>query len=640
MELCSLSVTGFRRFRKTATLQTQGKLVALVGPNEAGKSSLLEAIAMVAHNNEPNPGDFARGEDRSRFKIEARYFLSDEDRTAAGGIEAKWLKLEKGPDGRRNYEFQPKRPTRSLQPRRLLHDAIEMCRTNRKFRPRLEEAELLENIDSAIAILSSASETLKAGEIETVLADLSPVLSQLDAKDAASLRKLPMLLATFESSERAKSPSVAAWEALQDRLPEILVFGEDARNLASEYSIAALREAVPLSLSNLCRVAKLDLPRLLQIHGEGDAASVTTLEHQSNEILRQRFDEDWQQSGISVQIRVLDNSLLVQVINTTNEFTSFAERSDGLRQFVALQAFTTGSSSQSQILLVDEADQKLHYDAQADLVQMLARQEVAGKVIFTTHSAGCLPEDMGNGVRLVRPMKSDESRSEIVNRFWAENEPGFAPLLYGMGASTLAFFPTRNAVMVEGPSDMLLLPTMFREALGVDVLGFQFVPGLSEATEELGFHAPAIGLTSGILFLTDADPGGEKIRADLHKRGVSKDRLFALGTKGGNCEEVEDFISATILVTAANALLEKYHTKASPLKASDVGEIQRMAALEREFKKRTGVKLPKVDFAYEILAVQEMDPTVRLIDAKRRPAIKAVANAILKRFQKASQARQ
>jgi energy-coupling factor transporter ATP-binding protein EcfA2 len=638
MELCSISVTGFRRFRSKATLQTGGKLVALVGPNEAGKSSLLQAIALMANNDPPPASDLSRGEDPSRFKIEARYFLSDDDLLAAGGITSRWLRLEKGLDGKRRYAFEPDRPHRDLLSRRLLLEALEIARSNAKFRLRLDEKELLPDLDEAVTHLHSTEETFKKEEIDSIKDNISRIVDVVEIKDIAAIRKIEGLLKNFEIVEESLPPSVFAWNALNARLPQILLFDEDARSLASEYSLTALVNSVPQSLANLCRVAKLDLQNLLTVHGNGDRAAETTIEHNANDTLKERFSEDWQQSGISVAIRILDNSLLVQVVNTAKEFTSFAERSDGLRQFVALQAFTAGASSKSQILLVDEADQKLHYDAQADLVQMLARQKVADKVIYTTHSAGCLPEDMGNGVRLARPTKADETRSEIINRFWAENEPGFAPLLFGMGASTLAFFPTRNAVMVEGAADMLLLPTMFREALGTEVLGFQFVPGLSSSLDDFGFHAPAIGIPSDILYLTDADGGGTKIRDHLIKQGVPKDRVFLMGTKDGECEEFEDFISAEIMIESVNSYISKYYPKVKSLSSDEIGSSKRMSNLEKEFKKRTGVKLPKIDFAYEVLGLLERDPLRKLIEPKRRTAVKAVATSVVRRFEKSSRA--
>jgi ABC-type sulfate/molybdate transport systems ATPase subunit len=55
-----VKVAGFRRFGQASTLNTTGKLVAILGPNEAGKSSLLDAIAMLSHDEAPARGDIAR----------------------------------------------------------------------------------------------------------------------------------------------------------------------------------------------------------------------------------------------------------------------------------------------------------------------------------------------------------------------------------------------------------------------------------------------------------------------------------------------------------------------------------------------------------------------------------------------------
>nr|WP_245858288.1 AAA family ATPase [Sphingomonas guangdongensis] len=267
----------------------------------------------------------------------------------------------------------------------------------------------------------------------------------------------------------------------------------------------------------------------------GARDDLTTLERKANKCLEKAFKEAWRQSGVSVALRLSTDLLEVQIVDEEERYTRLAERSDGLRQFVALHAFVAQAHADAPILLIDEAEQRLHYDAQADLVQMLARQRLASKVIYTTHSAGCLPEDLGHGIRPVKPVPDAPSTSRVVNKFWGKSSEGFSPLLLGLGAMTMAFFPTRRAVCVEGAGDMLLLPSMLREALGSETLGFQFVPGLSQAARALAPIVPS--MAANVAFLVDGDDGGGKIAEGLRDGGVPQERIFNL--KSGNGQAIE-----------------------------------------------------------------------------------------------------
>jgi hypothetical protein len=218
-----------------------------------------------------------------------------------------------------------------------------------------------------------------------------------------------------------------------------------------------------------------------------------------------------------------------------------------------------------------------------------------------------------------------------VNKFWSQDGLGVSPLLVGMGASTLAFFPTRRAVMVEGPCDILLHPQMFREALAVDSLGFQFVHGLSTAAPIL---APLIhGDDHHIVYLIDGDPGGVRIADDLVANGVTKDRIVIVRNSDSTAVELEDFVDPAILLDAANRLIERYHPGSPRVSRTELRSARRMESLEAAYLENAGVPLPKVELAYEFLEILDANPAKSLLDGRRKERFKRIAGEVLKAFQ-------
>lgn len=52
---------------------------------------------------------------------------------------------------------------------------------------------------------------------------------------------------------------------------------------------------------------------------------------------------------------------------------------------------------------IDELERHLHYEAQADIVSMFDARTDVTHVIYSTHSIGSLPHDLGRGVRVIVP---------------------------------------------------------------------------------------------------------------------------------------------------------------------------------------------------------------------------------------------
>ncbi len=258
----------------------------------------------------------------------------------------------------------------------------------------------------------------------------------------------------------------------------------------------------------------------------------------------------------------------------------------------------------------------LHYDAQADLIAVLAKQRFTSKVVYTTHSFGCLPFDLGTGVRVVQPI--DAATSRLENGFWKAGA-GFSPLLASMGAAALSFTPTRHALLGEGPSDAVLLPTLMRQAVGRERLAFQIAPGLASVA---GAAVGGLESEAGrVAFIVDGDPAGQAIRIKLLDAGVDESRVLALTDPDDPATgyETEDLVDPEVYVQAVNAELRLWNSMQSEVTAGDIDGPFRSQAVERWCLAAGYPQPDKVAVAQRIV---DMAVECSVVDPTKRPLIR------------------
>ncbi|MGD8166652.1 AAA family ATPase [Herbiconiux sp. P16] len=541
MRLAGVEISGYGRI-KSSSFSADRKLTAVLGPNEAGKSTLLRSLLAL---NDESPIPFAALNRTSGIAVTdvvvtATYHLDESD--IGEFSDRSWasipsqLIVRKRANGALNMEM----------------DSLPQHTSERWAAARRAVSLFINTVDDALAVSDHLSVEENA-ERESISGEISRLGAELDAKEVrftpdemSSLNgrireQLGGTLASTDLFEDVVSatadiiaepdPAAIVESRLRSRRPRFELFGDADRQLRHEYSYEELQQGVPRALENFMSLAGQSLQAV--IPDPSRRTSVATAQDSATETLEHVFQNAWKQHPISVKLGYETDRLIVLVRDRRpgGQTIAFDERSDGLRTFVALTAFlSTRGGSVPPILLIDEAESGLHWDAQADLISVLQSSSEVGQIIYTTHSPGCLPQDLGTGIIFVQPDPEDSNASRVRRDFWSvdtEHAFGASPILFMMGAGAAAFSRVRRAVVTEGPSDMLLLPTLFRAATKLQELDFQVVPGISTTSKELLAGLDQVGVR--VTYLVDGDAQGAEWTRQLAKEAnVEPSRVLSL----------------------------------------------------------------------------------------------------------------
>lgn len=637
MRVSRVEFKGFRRLADTAT-NIDGPLTAFVGFNEAGKTSILHALAWYTTGGAISPIDYNRSrqptsDDTSIVKVYLELDEADRESFASVAMDDRptSLVLNRNRDGERYRTLVP-RPTRPVKPFAEAEERLAKCiaRLAHQFAQAADEE--VEDPNDWAATLAEAFRDPDAEWPERSIAALTELSTWLkatphglkqprDAKLAAMLEQLHAVVTT-------EHPSELVWAALAPRKPEFAMFQDVDRLLETSYEISPdQRGSVHAAVNRLLSLADISLDAMWVHIQAGDSTKRETLLEHGNDRLRTIFDQAWNQSKVTVRFNVNGTRLevLIKELHGGGDVTNISERSDGLKTFVALVAFLeTGQHKVPPVLLIDEAETHLHYDAQADLVSALLKSVDTTQVFYTTHSPGCLPSDLGTGIRVVARDEDHADASVIKNNFWEGEGPGFSPLLFAMGAGAAAFSVCRSAVLAEGASDMVLLPSLIRWATGLSDLEYQVAPGLANA------HGSGIRVeevAAKVVYLTDGDAGGKDHEASLKAVGVDAKRIFRLP----DGHAVEDLVDRATYIETVNGFLERMG-QSGRFKASDVLAATPVAKAFKDWAKANRLQIPsKVEVAYALLSAPKLQLT-----PKGSKALRALHSQFMRAFAEGS----
>lgn len=622
MRLTRIEFEGFKRLADTGC-NVDGKLIAFLGPNESGKSSILEGLSWLSESDERLPEYMRTRNANIADTVEvvvARFALSQEEISLLVDIDSDVLPKEFAITRNAAGTILTGAYPEAKRPARLFESARTALAESAKF---VEDylGDNDENIDLAKAIgqiqaILADPDSFSSSDRDTIdnfltsftkLSEVEELSTESDTKSASAnrlayhIRNIKEAVPQALSSLTKPHPDTEVRKRLKAIAPDFILFSEQDRALNTNYELAndELRANPPRALSNLLKIAGITVDQIFQTISTGDTTKNKSMLKAANKRLAENLEQYWQQRKLSLTIDTDATTLqvLIDENDDSGTVTAIHERSDGLRIFVALLCFLAVQKTQRPtILLIDEAETHLHIDAQADLITMLTNQTIAQQVIYTTHSPACLPADLGSSVRLVEPVKDRPGISKLKNNFWQDSSYGFAPLLFAMGAGAAAFSVCRKAVLCEGPSEMILLPTLIRNANGVDHLDYQVAPGLSVVTKG---ELEAASIASQVVYLVDGDAGGASIKKLLTESGVDKRDILSLDSGFG----LEDLIDETQYIRIVGELLDDSGYQGPKPEADSLRGDFPVAKNLQDWAKQVGARLPsKVAVASRLVA--------------------------------------
>lgn len=632
MRLQKVYLHGYKRFLRPTKLLVGRQLTALIGLNEAGKSSILTALQSFGHMNWAEDDlNMRRGRD-SHPVIRADFTLDDDDIEAFGqlslAVVPTQFSLFKGMDGVVNYSIHPQpayssdvavredadRAISSMYPASnnetagLLHFAFALA-----HKPLFD-----------LQVQIKRRQTLTPETLH-LLSDLAEgTSSHYDGRPAEQIKTYQDVFSRFRKTAdlHARSAPHRVAGHLGSRLPRFLLFNSAEDMLPARTDLTDLTDEAMWERSPLMRLILFggqSTRQLMTYVQEKRAREATSLLAMAQREINRVIAQQWPAGAVEVQLKLNGWVLELHVAEqSTAEYLHLVSRSQGLRYFLALLAFIHRYTHDATnlIVLIDEIETHLHVDAQRRVVQALERLPPTRQIIYTTHSPFALPGDL-SGVREVQPSAADGT-STIENHIWREFSGGLLGLYVRMGAASASVSAARAALVVEGESDFVVLPRMLNEVLGrpLDVL---CLPGYAHAKRRPLYYE---GEAVRVAYLFDGDRPGQQYARLLKRCKVPESRVFTLAPD----TELEDYLDPTLYLNAVQTHLSEHRQPPLPLTAADLPGPDRHGQLEQKCKALGRSAPKKTEIMAKVLELWSM-ATLRL-DEGRRSQFSVVAEKI------------
>lgn len=518
-------------------------VTGLIGQNESGKTSILEALSKTLSSEAIIPDDFriAAGVPEISLRLhvcweDIAHNFTDVDNRYAEAVQ-KYLKLK---DGLVELEFfweaDQKRPTK-------YHKSY------------MFHAEEFENELSAISELIAAEAT-----IENAPAESAPTPSPEAAPPSPAVPPSePPLTVRVEDIT----------EFLFDAAPTITLFRHDVGLLPNSIDIDDNNNLIGDGITaarNFLNVANIDLSLLKRSSG----GTRETILQRANDSISRDFNQFWSQTIGGGNTLSLKCSLQTHESSAGEKAGKFflaffisdglnslhpKQRSQGVRWFISfyLQLRASQKEKDRHLFLLDEPGANLHLRAQGDVLKLINKLSESIPIIYSTHSPKMIEyEKLYRYLAVQRSEAIDYNPTEVIeaSKLASASKDTLSPILMVMGAdfSSQEVIKKSNNILLEEMSGHYYLKSFWHLMNRKEEAHFIAATGVGNTPVYANLF---VGWGLKFIVAVDDDNHGRqtlaKIKKDIFGDDEAEAEKYLLKFKGftgiEDCFSKEDFYS-------------------------------------------------------------------------------------------------
>jgi len=649
MKLVAARIREFKSIWDTGKFAL-GDVTCLVGKNEAGKTSVLQALyrlnPIIDGDDVFDPTDDYPRSDVENYQqaieaghrdpakvVQATFALDDDEQQTiaaaygANALTSTEVVVSRGYPREKNRLFVDIRIDEAAVATHFVEQLPEVIKAAVGKHSSLEDlAEHLTNLTQERARVYAEGKAA-ANALTDPTEKAEALASNKAFAESAELKALIARLAEIHATE-SDSFGIYVWQTvLRPSFPKFLYFDEyyqmrghdNVQALKKRLSEKKLQQS-DYPLLGLIELARLDLDKLLgatrtqelknKLQGASNHLSQQILKYWSqNRHLRMNFDvrpalaedPEGMRAGMNIWGEVFDSKHLVS--------TGLGTRSRGFVWFFSFLAWYSALKKRNEplVLLLDEPGLSLHGRAQEDLLRFFEAEVVPNakhQLIYTTHSPFMVDSRRFDRVRIVQdkgidsddPLPREEDGTKVFIDVLEAGGDTLFPLQGALGYEIYqGLFVGPNSLIVEGVSDLLYLQTVtgLLQVAGREGLDARWTITPVGGSDKVPTFVALLGAQKAmnVAVLVDFQKADQQTIENLYKRKLlKKSSVFTFADfTGGTEADIEDMFDEDLFIQLVNA--EFSRELSSKIKAKDLtSKSPRVLVRLEELFKKTPLK--------------------------------------------------